>query len=325
MLSVVVPAYNEEENIAAAAQRITRVLAGAGIDNEIIFVDDGSADSTWEKITAESKKRENIKGISFSRNFGKEAAILAGLSESRGECCAVLDCDLQHPPEKLVEMYALWEEGYEVVEGVKSDRGKEGFFYKAAAGLFYRLMSGFVKIDMMHSSDFKLLDRRAVDVIVEMPEHYSFFRALSAWVGFKTASVSFDVAGRNAGETKWSKKGLVKYAFSNITSFSSAPMKLITFLGVVILVFSLVFGIISLVQKICGVALGGFTTVILMLGFIGSIIMISLGIIGYYISRIYEELKGRPRFIVSHRTQDAPEVFDKETCDGDGFYMEGIS
>lgn len=304
MLSVIVPAYNEEENIFAASEEISKVLEGAGIDNEIIFVNDGSEDSTWTEILAASKEYENVRGLCFSRNFGKEAAILAGLSESAGECCAVMDCDLQHPPAKLVEMYRLWEQGYEVIEGVKSSRGKESVFHKLAAKLFYKIMSGSVKIDMMQASDFRLLDRKAVDIIVQMPEHFSFFRALSSWVGFETASVSFDVAERNAGRTKWSKKGLIKYALSNITSFSSAPMHLITVLGIVILIFSLVFGIISLVQKICGAALGGFTTVIIMIGFIGSIIMISLGIIGYYISRIYEELKGRPRFIISKKTEE---------------------
>lgn len=304
MLSVIVPAYNEEENIFAASEEISKVLEGAGIDNEIIFVNDGSEDSTWTEILAASKEYENVRGLCFSRNFGKEAAILAGLSESAGECCAVMDCDLQHPPAKLVEMYRLWEQGYEVIEGVKSSRGNESVFHKLAAKLFYKIMSGSVKIDMMQASDFRLLDRKAVDIIVQMPEHFSFFRALSSWVGFETASVSFDVAERNAGRTKWSKRGLIKYALSNITSFSSAPMHLITVLGIVILIFSLVFGIISLVQKICGAALGGFTTVIIMIGFIGSIIMISLGIIGYYISRIYEELKGRPRFIISKKTEE---------------------
>ena len=304
MLSVILPAYNEEENIFAAAERVTAVLEGAGIENEIIFVNDGSKDETWSKICTAAKEYENVKGLCFSRNFGKEAAILAGLEAGKGDCCAVMDCDLQHPPEKLPEMYGLWQQGYEVIEGVKASRGKEGIFYKLAAKLFYKMLSSSVKIDMMHASDFKLLDRKAVDVIVSMPEHYSFFRALSAWVGFETAQVSFDVESRRAGKTKWTRKGLFKYGFSNLTSFSSAPMHIITILGAVIFIFSLVFGVISLVQKICGVALGGFTTVIIMLGFIGSIIMMSLGIIGYYLSKIYEELKGRPRYIISKTTDE---------------------
>lgn len=304
MLSVVVPSYNEEENIFPAAERIGKVLKDAGIENEIIFVNDGSRDSTWIKITAASKDFDNVRGLCFSRNFGKEAAIMAGLSNCRGDCCAVIDCDLQHPPEKLVEMYRLWEQGYEVIEGVKNSRGKEGIFHRAAAKVFYKIMSSSVKIDMMHSSDFKLLDRKVVDVIVSMPEHYSFFRALSSWVGFETATVYYDVEERNAGKSKWSSKSLVKYAMNNITSFSAAPMKIITVLGVIILIFSLVLCIIAIVQKARGSALGGFTTVIIMIGFIGSMIMISLGIIGYYLAKIYDELKGRPRYIISKTTED---------------------
>ena len=311
MLSVILPAYNEKENIKAAARKVSDVLCAAQIENEIIFVNDGSKDGTWEEICEAAKEYENVRGICFSRNFGKEAAILAGLAAGKGACCAVMDCDLQHPPEKLPEMYALWQQGYEVIEGVKASRGKEGIFYNLTAKIFYKMLSGSVKIDMMHSSDFKLLDRKVVDVIVSMPEHYSFFRALSAWVGFETIQVSFDVEERKAGKTKWTKKGLLKYGVSNITSFSSAPMHIITVLGVIIFIFSLVFGIISLVQKISGVALGGFTTVIIMLGFIGSIIMMSLGIIGYYLSKIYEELKGRPRYIISKTTPPESEELTK--------------
>lgn len=302
MLSVIIPAYNEEENIFTAARRISAILKEAAIDNQIIFVNDGSKDTTWKCIQEASEELPNVSGISFSRNFGKEAAILAGLEEAEGDCCVVIDCDLQHPPEKIVDMYRLWEEGFEVIEGVKESRGKESMLYRLSAKIFYKLISGAVKIDMMHASDFKLLDRKVVDVIVKMPEHFSFFRALSAWVGFETATVTYDVREREAGTSKWSKRSLIKYAVSNITSFSSAPMHVITYLGVIILLFSLIFSIISLIQKIAGVALGGFTTVIIMIGFIGSIIMISLGMIGYYVSKIYEELKGRPRYIVSKRT-----------------------
>ena len=311
MLSVIVPAYNEEENIFAAAGEISKVLSEAEIENEIIFVNDGSSDKTWKNILDAAAQYDNVRGLCFSRNFGKEAAILAGLEAGKGDCCAVMDCDLQHPPAKLPEMYALWQQGYEVIEGVKASRGKEGLIYKFAAKIFYKILSSSVKIDMMHASDFKLLDRKAVDVIVNMPEHYSFFRAISAWVGFETAQVSFDVESRRAGKTKWTRKGLLKYGFSNLTSFSSAPMHVITLLGIIILIFSVVFGVISLVQKICGVALGGFTTVIIMIGFIGSIIMISLGITGYYISKIYEELKGRPRYIISKTTPPESETLKK--------------
>lgn len=299
MLSVILPSYNEEKMIALAAETIGRILDEAAIDHELLFVDDGSRDQTWAEIQRVSEENKRVVGVHFSRNFGKEAAMFAGLEQARGDCVAILDCDLQHPPEKLVEMYRLWEQGYEVVEGIKEDRGTESAMHRFAANSFYSLISRATGMDMASSSDFKLLDRKVVDALNQMPERNVFFRALSFWVGFKKAEVSYRVRDRVAGESKWSTKSLIKYAINNIGSFSSAPLHIITVLGVVMLVIAVVFGVEALVQKILGNALGGFTTVILLLLIASSLIMISLGIIGFYIARIYEELKGRPRYIIS--------------------------
>ena len=306
MLSVVIPSYNEQEMVPAAAREIGAVLDQACIDYELIFIDDGSKDRTWEEISQISSENSRVRGVRFSRNFGKEAAIFAGLEHAKGECVACIDCDLQHPPEKLVEMYRLWENGVEVVEGVKSDRGRESAVHRAFAKLFYALISKATKVDMSRASDFKLLDRKAVNVILTMREKRAFFRALSSWVGFRTAEVSYDVRERTAGKSKWSTWSLVKYALSNITAFTAMPLHIVTILGVITLIVSVVMTIVALVQKITGVALGGFTTVIILLLFLGSIIMISLGIIGYYVGNIYEEIKDRPRYIVA------------ETCEKDG-------
>ena len=299
MLSVILPSYNEEQMIAEAARTVTGILDEAGIEHELLFVDDGSRDGTWAEIQKAAQSDPRVVGVHFSRNFGKESAMFAGLEQARGDCCVVIDCDLQHPPEKIVEMYRLWEEGYEVVEGIKEDRGEESGFHKFASLSFYRLISKATGMDMSSSSDFKLLDRKVVDTLNSMPERNVFFRALSFWVGFRRTEVSYRVRERTAGESKWSTRSLIKYAINNIGSFSSAPLHLITILGVVMLVTAVVFGVVALVQKIMGTALGGFTTVILLLLFASSLIMISLGIIGYYIARIYEELKGRPRYIIS--------------------------
>ncbi len=299
MLSVILPSYNEEKMIPIAAQTISDILTRESIDFELLFIDDGSKDATWENITRAAQENKHVVGIHFSRNFGKEAAMFAGLEKARGDCCAVLDCDLQHPPEKLVEMYRLWEEGYEVVEGIKEDRGEESGFHKFAANSFYGLISKATGMDMSASSDFKLLDRKVVDTLNALPERNVFFRALSFWVGFRKATVYYSVRERMEGESKWSTKSLIKYAITNIGSFSSAPLHLITICGILMLVVSVVFGVISLVQKITGQALGGFTTVILLLLFSSSLIMICLGIVGYYIARIYDEIKGRPRYIIS--------------------------
>lgn len=225
--------------------------------------------------------------------------MFAGLEQAKGDCCVVIDCDLQHPPEKIVEMYRLWEQGYEVVEGIKEDRGEETGMHKLAANSFYAIISRLTGLDMASSSDFKLLDRKVVDTLNQMPERNVFFRALSFWVGFRKAEVRYRVRERTAGESKWSTRSLIRYAINNIGSFSSAPLHIVTVLGFVMLVIAVVFGVVALVQKVSGAALGGFTTVILLLLFSSSIIMISLGIIGYYIARIYEELKGRPRYIIS--------------------------
>jgi len=299
MLSVILPAYNEEAMIPVAAKTIPDILDAAEIPYELLFVDDGSRDKTWTEIQSAARQNSHVAGVHFSRNFGKEAAMFAGLEQARGDCCAVMDCDLQHPPEKLVEMYRLWEQGFEVVEGIKEDRGEETGFHRFAANSFYGIISRATGMDMSSSSDFKLLDRKVVDALNQMPERNVFFRALSFWVGFRRTTVSYRVQERTAGESKWSTRSLIKYAISNIGSFSSAPLHIITVLGLVMLVTAVVFGLVALVQKLTGQALGGFTTVILLLLFSSSLVMISLGIIGFYTARIYEELKGRPRYIIS--------------------------
>ena len=298
MLSVIIPAYNEEKCIKSAYEVINSLLKENNIEGEFIFVDDGSQDQTYKIITDLSAENENITGLHFSRNFGKESAISAGLAAVNGDCAVVIDCDLQHPPEKIIEMYHLWEQGYEIVEGIKKERGKEKKMHSFGAKIFYSVISSMAGFDMANSSDFKLLDRKVVDVLNKMPER-GFFRAISYWVGYKKAIVEYDVNERVNGESKWSTRGLVKYAISNISSYSTAPMQIVTALGGVMLFISVVFGVWALIDKIIGRALEGMTTVIIITIFIGSIIMISLGIIGYYIARIYEEIKGRPKYIIS--------------------------
>ena len=299
LLSVILPSFNEEASVPRAADTVTAILAAAGIKHEVIFVDDGSRDGTWAAIQAQTSRFPQVRGVRFSRNFGKEAAIFAGLAQAKGDCAVVMDCDLQHPPEKVVEMYRLWQKGFQVVEGVKADRGKENPLHTIAAKSFYSMISRATGIDMSRASDFKLLDRRAVDTLLAMREKNAFFRALSSWIGFSTAQVEFEVQPRLEGESKWSIRSLVRYAVTNIASFSTAPLQLVTLLGVVVFVCSVVLGLHSLWQKLTGHALEGFTTVILLQLIIGSILMICLGIIGYYISKIYEEIKDRPRYIVA--------------------------
>ena len=301
-LLIIIPAYNEEKCIKSAYNEVSSVLAKNGIDAEFVFVDDGSRDNTYHIIAELADSCDNVVGLHLSRNFGKESAISAGLGAASGDCAVVIDCDLQHPPEKIVEMYRLWEQGFEIVEGIKSSRGKESKVYGFAARSFYSILSRMVGFDMTNSSDFKLLDRKVIDVINKMPER-GFFRAISFWVGYKKTQVEFEVQQRLDGKSKWSSVKLIKYGISSISSYSAAPMQFVTVLGVVMLIISVIFGVWALIDKIIGRALEGMTTVIIITVFIGSIIMISLGIIGYYIARIYDEIKGRPKYIVSRTTK----------------------
>lgn len=302
LLSIIIPSYNEEANIERTAETIGRILSCAEIEYELLFVSDGSKDKTYELVSALAATDKRIKGLQFSRNFGKEASIFAGLSYATGDCCAVIDCDLQHPPETLVEMYRLWEEGYDVIEGIKSSRGKEGIFHKMFVGIFYGIMSKLMKLDMNATSDFKLMDRKVVEVLLSLPEKNTFFRALTFWTGFRSTTVTFDVQERVAGKSKWSFGSLVKYAINNTTSFTTAPLQFVTLMGSLMIVFSVILGVQTLIKYFCGTAVEGFTTVILLLLIIGGCIMISLGMIGHYLARIYEEVKGRPKYIVRDKT-----------------------
>ena len=305
MLSVVIPAYNEEEMIPKTSQTIDKILKEAGIEHELLFINDGSKDNTWTVIEDEARKNPLVKGVCFSRNFGKESAIFAGLYESKGDCAVVIDGDLQHPPEKIVVMYRLWEQGYERVEGVKASRGKESGLHRFAAKSFYGIMSSSMGFDMSRASDFKLIDRKAINVLLNMNEKNAFFRALSSWIGFKSTEVEYNVREREAGESKWSTKSLIKYAITNITSFTSAPLHLITISGWIVALLGFGFSVEALYRHFfIGNDQPGFTTLIVLVCFTSAMIMIGLGIIGIYISKIYDEVKGRPRYIIDKTTYE---------------------
>ncbi len=302
VLSIVLPAYNEEQNISNTAKVLSEYLEKQGIDYELVFISDGSTDHTYDEILKAAAANSHIKGAQFSRNFGKEAGIFAGLELTTGDAVVVMDCDLQHPPEAIPLMWEKWQQGAEVVEGIKSSRGKESLGYKLSAGLFYKIMSKLIKIDMNASSDFKLLDRKVVKVLLELPERNTFFRALTFWAGFRTEVVEYEVQERQYGKSKWSLWSLMKYAITNATSFSTLPLQLVTIMGMVSILGSIILAVQTLVRYLMGSSVEGFTTVILLVLIIGGFIMLSLGIIGHYIARIYEEVKGRPKYIISQVT-----------------------
>ncbi len=304
LLSIILPSYNEEQNIANTAKVLAELLEKEDIDYELIFVSDGSGDKTYAEILKAAEVNPKVKGAEFSRNFGKEASIFAGLQLACGDACIVMDCDLQHPPTAIPQMWSLWQQGYEVVEGIKSSRGKESLAYKMSAGIFYKIMSKLIKMDMNASSDFKLIDRKVVNVLLELKERNTFFRALTFWAGFNTTTVEYDVQERQFGESKWSLVSLMKYAVTNATSFSTLPLQLVTVMGVISIGFSGVLAVHTLVKYLMGTAVEGFTTVILLVLIIGGFIMLSLGVIGHYLARIYEEVKGRPKYIISKVTDN---------------------
>lgn len=304
MLSIILPAYNEKQNIERTAKTLSGILEKEGIPFELLFISDGSVDGTYEEICRLAELDSRVRGAEFSRNFGKEAAIFAGLELALGDGCIVMDCDLQHPPEVIPEMYRLWKEGFEVVEGIKKSRGKESVFHSMFAGMFYGIMSKMMKMDMRSSSDFKLLDIKVVRVLLSLGERNTFFRALSFWAGFRSTKVEYEVKERAFGSSKWSFRSLIKYAVSNVTSFSTVPLQMVTVMGIISILFSIVLAAQTLVKYVMGTAVEGFTTVILLILIIGGFIMISLGMIGHYLARIYEEVKRRPRYIIRRTTDE---------------------
>ncbi|HEX6883454.1 MAG TPA: glycosyltransferase family 2 protein [Planctomycetota bacterium] len=299
VLSVVLPCLNEGAHLARSLATLCGVLEGLGLTHELVVVDDGSSDDTWEVLVREARARPNLRAVRLSRRFGKEQALVAGLERARGAGVLVMDADLQHPPELIPAMVAAWRtEGYEVVEAVKTRRGAEPLVARLGARLFYPLFRRLSGFDLEGASDFKLLDRRVLEAWSAMGERNVFFRGMSAWLGFRRKRLDFEVAPRAGGSSGWSPLRLLRLALNGITAFSTAPIHLITGLGCLFLVFSLGLGIQTLANYLQGRAATGFTTVIVLVLMVGSLILISLGVIGLYVARIYEEVKHRPRYVV---------------------------
>lgn len=304
ILSFVIPVYNEGKQIYKNINILTDILEKNNINYEIILVDDGSKDNSWEEINRLCVDKPGIRAFRLSRNFGKESALCAGLDAVNTDACVVMDADLQHPPELIPEMVRLWqEEGYDVVEGVKISRGKERIVNKLGAHLFYNILYKLSGFDLNSASDFKLFNKKVLLAYRQMGEHNTFFRGMSEWVGFKRKKIPFHVADRTEGTTKWSVTRLVRLAITAITSFSSVPLHIVTILGIMFLIGSIILGIHTIYMKVSGGALSGFTTVILLQLIIGSTLMISLGIIGTYIAKIFDEVKNRPRYLISQAVQ----------------------
>ncbi|PYJ30808.1 MAG: glycosyltransferase [Verrucomicrobia bacterium] len=309
MFSVVIPVHNETDQIAQNLSLIHAEASKTGLPMEMIAIDDGSADSTWQALEKVAEQMPELKALRFSRNFGKEAAICAGLAYSSGQACIVIDSDLQHPPEVIPEMVRLWrQEHWDIVEGIKKTRGSEPLINRVGARFFYRTLSGLSGYNLYGSSDFKLLDRKVIDAWLDMRERNTFFRGMISWLGYRRKQVTFSVPRRRLTQSRWSFLGLFRLAVIAITAFSSLPLQAVTILGGLFLLGAITFSIYVLVMYFIGLAFPGFTTVIILELLIGGVLMISLGIIGTYIAQIYQEVKYRPRYVVaetlsSHRDE----------------------
>ncbi len=300
--SLLIPFYNEEKQIALTLETVRPIMQSLGDDFEILAIDDGSKDQTWAQLQQMKSSCPELRALRFSRNFGKEAAVTAALEEARGDAVILIDGDLQHPPELIPEMARLWrEENYEVIEAVKTDRGKESAISRFAANSFYRLFAGAGDIQLKNASDFKLLDRKVVDALNQMQERGTFFRGMSAWVGFKRTSLPFVVADRQTGHSKWNLANKMRLTLNAITAFSSKPLEILLYIGILFLCGGAILFVQTLITFFTRHAASGFTTVILLLLILGGLILIALGIIGLYIARIYDEVKARPRFIITER------------------------
>ena len=302
VLSVVIPVHNEADQIAQNLALIHGEASKTGLPLEIVVIDDGSTDGTWQALTTIGREMPRLNALRLSRNFGKESAICAGLAQSRGQACIVIDSDLQHPPDVIPEMVRLWkDEHWDIVEGVKKTRGAEPFVNRLGARFFYRTLSGLSGYDLYGSSDFKLLDRKVIDAWLDMRERNTFFRGMVSWLGFRRTQLTFAVPKRRLTQSRWSFFGLLRLAVIGITAFSSLPLQVVTLLGGMFLLCAILFSVYALVMYFTGLALAGFTTVIILELLIGGVLMISLGIIGTYIAQIYQEVKYRPRYVVAER------------------------
>ena len=300
-LSIVAPAHDEERNVAAFLGAIVPILEGIGEPFEIIFVDDGSRDNTLGMLAAAASQDPRIKVVSLARNFGKNIALSAGIAHASGRAVIPIDCDLQHPPELIPQFVAKWREGNDMVIGVRTKRDEEGFFRRTFARIYYRLMRSMTSVEIPpNAGDYRLIDRKIVDVIGKMPERHRFMKGIFAWPGFKVASIEFQANVRaHDTRTKWSFFKLWRFALDGLFSFSTAPLKLWTYIGALSAFGAFVYLMITLIQKLVfGIEAKGYASLLIVLLFFNGLLLISNGVQGEYIARIFEEVKGRPLYVI---------------------------
>ncbi len=305
-LSVVVPIYNEEPNIGHLFERLELILEDLNLSYEIVCVDDGSQDASLIHLIKHHRRNPNIKVVSLSRNFGKEIALTAGIDYSTGDAVVPIDADLQDPPELIGELLVKWREGYDVVYAVRRSRSGESWLKKLTAYLFYRVIGRMSQVPIpRNTGDFRLLDRRVVEALKHLPERTRFMKGLFSWVGFKQTFIFYDRARRYRGETKWNYWRLWNFAIDGITSFSAVPLKVWSYAGLVISLIAFLYAALLIIRTIAlGIDVPGYASLMVAILFIGGIQLMTLGVIGEYLGRVYEEVKGRPLYLI-RETYDA--------------------
>lgn len=304
--SIIAPIFNEAENLPVLYPRIRDVMEQTGEPWELILVDDGSQDGSTDLIRTLRSQDVRIRPVIFARNFGHQIAVTAGLDFARGDAVVIIDADLQDPPEVILEMIAKWREGYEVVYAIRSEREGETWFKEFTASIFYRLIYRITDVDIpLDTGDFRLLDHKVVAVMGQMRERHRFLRGMSVWVGFRQTGVTYKRAARYAGRTKYPFKKMLKFATDAITSFSYFPLQLAMYLGFLAAGFSiLAIPVVVALRASGSQAFFGQATTLIAVLFLGGVQLISLGILGEYVGRLYDEAKGRPLYIVSEGPED---------------------
>lgn len=303
LISIIIPCYNEAGNIQILCQKISEEMEKLDVDYELIFVDDGSVDGTFEIIESMHKNNPKLKSIGFSRNFGHQAAIIAGLNYCKGDCVIMMDADLQHPPELIPEMIRKWENGYDIVNTIREDTNDESLFKRLTSKGFYKLINVISKTKIeAGSADFRLLDRKVIDSFKEIGEYSIFIRGMINWVGFNGIQIKYKPNERFSGTSKYSLRKMISFALDGITSFSSAPLQISMVFGLFISLLSFIYMAYALyINFFTNRALEGWTSIIISILFIGGIQLISIGILGEYMSKIFYEVKKRPRYLVSKK------------------------
>ncbi len=303
LYSLVIPLFNEKEVIHECIKRVTKTMEDNEYNYEVIFVNDGSIDETEEIVKEYCKSNPALKLISFSRNFGHQTAITAGMDLSKGDAIIVMDADLQDPPEVVPRLIEKYEEGYDVVYAVRSKRKGESFFKKITAKAFYRFLKGMTEVDIpIDTGDFRLISRPVCNVLTNMTERNRYVRGLVSWVGFKQTGIYYERDERFAGETKYPLKKMMKLSMDGITSFSTKPLKMSKWAGVILALLALIYALVIVIQKIMGIEMqAGWASTVIVILFIGSIQLIMLGIVGDYLARMFDESKNRPLYIIKEK------------------------